>query len=122
MTMDTIIVVDDDETFTRLLKTVLELAGYSPVAVTQPDRIVSMVRQENPALVLMDIHVGDLDTMSVLHQLKGDHSLESIPVIMTSGMDLSRECLDAGAEAFVLKPFRPSELMTKIRELRQTMD
>ena len=120
--METIILIDDDETFTRLLKTVLELAGYRPLVVTHPDQIVGMVRQESPALVLMDIHVGDLDTMSVLRELKADESLDSIPVIMASGMDLRRECLDAGAEAFLLKPFRPSELMSRIRDLRQPMD
>ncbi len=117
--METIIVVDDDQTFTRLLKTVLELAGYNPVVVTQAERVVTVVRRENPALVLMDIHVGDLDTMGALRELKKDETLTAIPVVMTSGMDRGGECLDAGADEFLLKPFRPSELMATIQGLKQ---
>ncbi len=117
--MESVVVVDDDETFTRLLETMLTLEGYRPVAVTRPDRIVATLRREHPALVLMDIHVGDWDTVAVLRELRDDKDLRTVPVIMTSGMDRGRECLDAGADAFVLKPFRPSQLMAKIRELQR---
>ncbi len=115
--METIVVVDDDETFTRLMDTMLRLEGYRSVAVTHPDQIVATVGRESPALVLMDIHVGDVDTLGILRQLKGDEALMTAPVIMTSGMDRGRECMDAGAEAFFLKPFRPSRLMATVREL-----
>jgi DNA-binding response OmpR family regulator len=40
-----------------------------------------------------------------------------VPVVMTSGMDRSDECLDAGADAFILKPFRPSELLERVQGL-----
>ncbi len=117
--METIVVVDDDETFTQLLETMLRLEGYGSVAVTQPDQIVTTVRRKRPALVLMDIHIGDVDTVDVLRELKSDAALMTVPVIMTSGMDRGPECMDAGADAFFLKPFRPSELMATIRELHR---
>jgi DNA-binding response OmpR family regulator len=113
----TIVVVDDDKVFRELLTTVLELEGHKAVAVTDPENIVATVRREEPALVLMDVHIGNQDTLGVLRELRSVEALSDIPVIMTSGMDRRHECLDAGADAFFFKPFRPSEMITKIKEL-----
>lgn len=117
--MARIVVVDDDRVFRQLLTTILELEGHEPVAVSEPEAILTTVRRERPALVLMDIHIGNRDTLATLRDLKGDAELGGIPVLMTSGMDRGQECLDAGADDFVLKPFRPSEMLTKIKELTQ---
>ena len=112
--MNTVIVVDDDRTFTGLIKTVFELEGYQAVIVSNPDDVVATARQVKPTLVLMDIHAGRGDTLSILRELKTDEILKGVPVIMNSGMDRCSECLAAGADAFLLKPFRPSELLTKV--------
>ena len=115
--METIVVVDDDKTFGELLTTVLRLDGYRPVVLTAPEEIVPTVREEDPALVLMDVHIHNEDTLGALQELKDDEALQRIPVIMTSGTDHARQCVNAGADAFVLKPFLPSEMMAKIADL-----
>lgn len=117
--METIVVIDDDRVFRELLTTVLELEGYRAVVKTTPDDVIPTVREEKPALVLMDFHIRNQDTLDALQTLKQDESLSDIPVVMTSGMDHAQECYDGGADAFVLKPFRPSEMMDKINELIQ---
>jgi len=68
----------------------------------------------------MDVHVGRRDTFDILREIRSDDDLENVPVIMTSGMDHSADCLEAGAKAFIMKPFRPSELLSKVREVIQT--
>lgn len=115
--MFTILVVDDDKTFLRLLQTMLKMEGYDTVMRSAPEEVVTTVREEDPALVLMDIHIRDRDTLGALRELKHDEQLRDIPVIMTSGMDRRQECLDAGANAFILKPFRPSEMLDTIAEM-----
>ena len=115
--MNTVIVVDDDEVFSGLLKTVLEFEEYEVVVVPWPDDILPMVRQLGPALVLMDVHTGRGDTLGVLRELRADEALRDVVVVMTSGMDRSAECLAAGADDFILKPFSPSELLAKIADL-----
>jgi DNA-binding response OmpR family regulator len=120
--METIIVVDDDKVFRELLTTVLNMEGYRAVLRSAPEDVVPTVREEDPALVLMDVHIHSQDTLGTLHELKGDESLSAIPVVMTSGMDHARECISAGADAFVLKPFRPSEMLTTIRDLIRTRE
>ncbi len=117
--METIVVVDDDRVFRELLTTVLRLEGYRAVVKTRPDEVIPTVREEKPALVLMDFHIHNHDTLGALQALKQDEALSDIPVVMTSGMDHAQECRDAGADAFVLKPFRPSEMMDRINDLIQ---
>lgn len=115
--MSTIVVVDDDQTFCVLLKTVFELEGYQVVLVPCPDDVVSEVRRVKPALVLMDVHSGHGDTLGVLRELQADETLKMVPLVMTSGMDRSAECMAAGADVFILKPFRPSKLMAVVADL-----
>jgi CheY-like chemotaxis protein len=115
--VSTVLVVDDDKTFTGLLKTVFELEGHQAEILTSPDHVVATVCQIQPALVIMDIHIGQKDTLGVLEELTTNEITKQIPVLMTSGMDLTDKCLDAGAAAFVLKPFRPSELIEIVTNL-----
>jgi DNA-binding response OmpR family regulator len=115
--MNTIVVVDDDQVFSGLLRTVLELEGYQVVIVPWPSDVMPAVRRVMPVLVLMDVHTGRGDTLGVLRELRADETLNGVLVVMTSGMDRSAECLAAGADAFVLKPFSPSELLAKVADL-----
>ena len=120
--MNTVVVVDDDQVFCGLLKTVLELEGYKVMVVPWPDDVVPTVRQVMPVLMLMDVHTGRGDTLGVLRELRTDEALNNVLVVMTSGMDRSAECLAAGADDFILKPFSPSELLTKIADLIASSD
>jgi len=115
--VNTILVVEDDKIISRLLKTLFELEGYQAVVVPRPDDVMPTARQVKPALVLMDLHVSHGDTLSVLREMRADEALKTVPVVMTSGMDRSEECLAAGADAFLLKPFRPSEVLTTVADL-----
>jgi DNA-binding response OmpR family regulator len=113
----TIVVVDDDEVFSKLIKTVLELEGYQAVIVSRLADVVPAVRQVKPALLLMDVHVSHGDTLHILRELRADEAFKTMPVVMTSGMDLAEKCLSAGADFFLLKPFRPSEVLAMIANL-----
>lgn len=113
--MKTILVVDDDKTFTGLLKTVLELEGYQAIAVSSADAVLPAARESKPVLILMDVQAGD--TLSVLRELRADETFKSVAVIMVSGMDRAQECLACGADRFLLKPFRPSELLAVVSDL-----
>lgn len=115
--MGKIMVVDDDQIFCGLLKTVLEFEKYEVVVEPNPDNVMAMVRQVQPILVLMDVHSDRGDTLGVLRDLKADEATKAVPVVMASGMDRSDECLRAGASAFLLKPFRPDELITLVAEV-----
>ena len=115
--MKTVLVVDDDQLFGNLMRTVFELEGYQAVVVPDPKDVLGKIREVSPALAVMDVHVGSGDTLGVLRELRADASLNGLPVVMASGMDRSAECLAIGANTFLLKPFRPSELLKVVADL-----
>lgn len=117
--MDKILIVDDDQVFCGLLKTVLEFEGYEAIVEPDPEAVVSKAREAQPVLILMDVHSEKRDTLGIVRELKADEALRSIPVVMTSGMDRSPECEKVGADAFILKPFRPDELTTLVAAMAQ---
>ena len=117
METGTVLVLDDDKTFTGLLKTVFELEGFQAAVTADPVDLMPTVHQIKPVLLVMDVHAGREDTIGALRELKSNESMKSLPVIMTSGMERRDECLHAGADAFILKPFRPSELLDLVEEL-----
>ena len=120
--MNKIFVMDDDRLFTELLRTVFELDGYEAVIIANPDDLLPTVREAMPAVILLDVHLSTMDTFDLVREIRADETLQSIPVVMTSGMDLRVESLDAGANTFLAKPFRPPELLDLVASLVAPQD
>lgn len=120
--MAKIMVVDDDNVMRGLLSTLLGMEGDDVVLVWQKERIIPMARTEHPDLIMLDLHLGGEDVLPIIQELKADPELRSIPILAASGMDRQPECERAGAEGFILKPFRPGELLDRMRDLlKQTL-
>lgn len=113
--MNKILIVDDDKATATLLRTLFEIEGLQGVICQRADRVVSDVRTQKPDVVLMDAHLAEIDSLGILSELKADPELRHTPVIMVSGMDRRSEFLPAGAVEFILKPFRPADLMVVLR-------
>jgi len=108
--------VDDDRTLANLIKTLLELDGFLPSVVHVGSQVVAEIVAQQPDAVVMDVHLHDRHGLDVLRDIRGTYGLESLPVIMASGMDLEEQCLAAGASAFILKPFPPDQLVDLINK------
>lgn len=114
----TIMVVDDDRNIGRLLKTLFELEGYHVVVASTCAEVLPLLRRTLPDVALMDVHVQDQETIELVRQMRQDEKAAyHIPVVMTSAMDRRRECLDAGADLFIIKPFLPDELVRTVIDL-----
>lgn len=98
-----------------LLKTLLNLEGYEVVTLDITDDVIGKARSENPDVLMMDVHLAGKNGVDVLTQLRTHEDLMDIFVIMSSGMNVEYECRDAGANAFLLKPFMPDDLIAVIR-------
>lgn len=114
--MSKVLIVDDDRTMVSLLKILLEMDGYDVANVSIGGQLINKVRYENPDLILMDVFLADADGTEILKELRKTSDIAGIRVIMTSGMDLADQCMDAGANAFLLKPYTPEQLMKTIKE------
>ena len=120
MAKATVLLVDDDRSMLLLLQTLLEIEGFRALSLqndTEMDKILAEVRENKPDLLLVDVHLHHLSGLELVRRLRGDAVIGSMRVLMTSGMEMSSECYQVGADGFILKPFMPDELVAKIYSL-----
>lgn len=114
--MPKLMLIDDDLTMVRLLRTLLEMDGYEIVDTQEWQGIIDAIREEQPDLIVMDFFLPDVDGLNLVKRIRAAEDLDQIRVIMTSGMDVSGQCVEAGVDAFLLKPFTPDVLLSTIQE------
>jgi DNA-binding response OmpR family regulator len=108
-----ILLLEDDPTMLPLLSRVLVLEGFSTI-LTQEEReqdILQTIKVEKPDAIFMDVHLGDIDGIDLLKMIRKDQDISGSKILMTSGLELRHECMGAGANGFLMKPFVPSELV-----------
>jgi len=120
-----LLVVDDEEANVRLLQRILDRAGYTNVkATTDPREVQNYVRDFNPDLLLLDLHMPYIDGFGVLAQLAPMlNGAGDLSVLMLTGdatPEAKRNALSLGAKDFVAKPFDPGEVLLRIRNLLET--
>ena len=113
--MEKILIVDDDQTMAGLIKTLLEMDGYVVIQTKQEDSLVPIVRAEKPDVILLDVFLSETDGLDLLAEIRATKDLADTRIIMTSGMDLGKEASAAGADAFLMKPHTPEQLISVIR-------
>jgi two-component system, cell cycle response regulator DivK len=113
-----ILVVEDNERNLKLLRDVLEYAGYDVrVARTAEDGITSAV-SEPPDLVLMDLQLPGIDGMEALRQLRESSRTADIPVIAVTAQAMKQDrerALDAGFNGYVEKPISVRAFPDQVR-------
>ncbi len=110
--MTKVLLAEDDYTMVSLLTTLLGLEGYQVVTVLDKvGDILENIRIEMPDVILMDVHLGDLNGLDIVKALRQQDDLKHIMIIMASGMNMREACLDAGANEFLLKPYMPDDLL-----------
>jgi CheY-like chemotaxis protein len=114
--MPKILLADDDYTMVALLKTLLGMEGYQVVTLLdKTGDILDNIRKEKPDVLLMDIFLGDRNGLDVVRQIRETEGLKGLKIAMVSGIDKREECLAAGANAFLLKPYMPEKLFEILR-------
>lgn len=115
--MPKVMIVDDDRTMVSLLATLLELDGYSVVKASNESDFRNQLAAETPDLVIMDVFLKNSDGTEIVRELRAnpESALGRTPVIMTSGMEISSRCIEAGANSFLLKPYDPEDLLQVVR-------
>ena len=112
-----VMLIEDDRTMRAILKTLLELERFTVSSWSgQPsDDILTLIRNDPPDVLLLDVHLRNISGLDILRQIRNDNLLGSMRILMTSGMDLKDQCMEAGADGFLLKPYMPDELIQLIR-------
>lgn len=116
--MSKVILIEDDRTMLSLLTTLLQIEGFEVCSPKDdfPESILQALRQHMPDVALLDVNLRQSSGLELIQTIRKDPELEHQRVIMSSGLNLSVECLQAGANAFLLKPYMPEDLIRLIRE------
>ena len=115
-----ILIIEDEAAQVLLVRSRLEEAGYAVLSAMNGEEGLRKAREERPDLVLLDIVLPGMDGVQVCDQIKQDPATQQIPVIMltASGMrNLEERCKVFGADACLVKPYRPTELLQKISSI-----
>ena len=116
-----VLYVDDNESNAKLVRVLLEARGGIEVMVAgNAAEGLTLARNRPPDLVLVDLYLPDMRGDDLLRELKGDEATAGVPTVVVSAEDDSqvvREVLDAGASAYVTKPFEAAALLRLIGEL-----
>jgi len=110
-----ILVIEDDPYMLQLLKRTLETEGYDVYLATDGVYGMSVLRETRPDLVLLDIMMPGPDGYQVLDSIR--HYSE-VPVIMVTAkteVDSVKNALSMGADDYIRKPFRPQELVARVK-------
>ncbi len=113
--LQTIMVVDDEKRLVSLVQSYLEQAGYRVVCAFNGREALSVAEREQPELIILDLMMPEMDGNEFMEVYRRQHST---PIIMLTARVEEEEQvigLDLGADDYVTKPFRPRELMARVR-------
>jgi DNA-binding response OmpR family regulator len=114
---ETILVVEDEHAISSFVAAYLRKEGFEVLATASGREALGLVQSRQPALVILDLMLPDLDGMEVCRQIRESSDL---PILMLTARDDDLDKiagLDAGADDYVTKPFNPRELVARVHAI-----
>lgn len=118
MAHELILVVEDDEDIQELIVYNLRREGYTVVTADTGEAGLEKARARPPALVLLDLMLPKMDGLEVCRRLKADDKTKQVPIVMVTAKGEEPDVvsgLELGAADYIAKPFRPRELVARVR-------
>ena len=123
MDSQSILLIDDDQNVSHLIRLYLEKEGYQVIEASRGDEGLIAFKQHSPALVLLDIMLPGIDGLDVLREIR---KISKVPVIMLTAKDETFDKvlgLELGADDYITKPFKNKELVARVKAvLRRVYD
>jgi two-component system response regulator RegA len=108
----TILVVEDDDTFRRILVSALEARGYEAKGVADAETAIATAREDSPEMAVVDLRLGDRSGLDVVRQLKVIDASTSIVVLTGYGsIATALESIRLGAVHYLTKPTDPDRIL-----------
>src|ERR671936_1092952 len=114
-----ILLVDDDPALRMLLRTTFEVADVELVEAENAETARRAIEREHPSVIVLDVNMPGMTGTELCIELKSNPATRAIPIIVLTGSDGGTEAAakEAGADAFVRKPFSPLELLAVAERL-----
>ena len=116
--MAKILIAEDERDIRDLVAFTLRFAGHDVFAASNGEEAVELAPRVNPDLILMDVRMPRMTGYEACKILKADPDLKDIPVVFLSAKGQDNEIqqgLDSGAEDYLLKPFAPDQLTSRVK-------
>jgi len=112
-----ILVVDDDKSILRTFTRILQKAGYKVDVAETGNEAIEKAEKNKYDLTLVDVRLPDMDGTDLLIKLK-DAMRDTVKIVLTGfpSLEVGVKALDAGADAYLVKPVKPEELLMLIDE------
>ena len=120
MNAKTILYVEDNELNRKIVRDLLKRTAYRLIEAYDGEAGVAMALEQRPDLVLMDIQLPKISGMDAIRRLRAEPTTAATPIIAITSFALSgdeQKAKDAGATAYLAKPYSPFELLSLIRKL-----
>ena len=120
MSAKTILYIEDDEMNRKIVRQLLKPTAYRLIEAHDGEAGVAAALAERPDLILMDIQLPKISGIEATRQLRAQPATAATPVIAITSFALSgddQKAKDAGATAYLAKPYSPRDLLSLIRKL-----
>ena len=115
-----IMIIDDNEDIVTMIKLMLEMKGFSVIVKMNINGLEDLIRETMPNLIIMDMLLSSADGRNICKSFKNNKMLASIPLLMISAHpNAKEECLNAGADMFLAKPFDVKDFFTTVEKSLQ---
>jgi DNA-binding response OmpR family regulator len=118
--MAKILIAEDERDIRDLVAFTLRFAGHEVFAASNGEEAVDLAPKVNPDLIIMDVRMPRMTGYDACKVMKADPDLKDIPVVFLTARGQESEVkqgLDLGAEAYLLKPFAPDQLTSRVKEI-----
>lgn len=115
MNLPTVLVVDDELPIQRMLQRTMEGNGFKVLPAETGEEGLRRAATERPEVIILDLGLPDMDGKEVLRKLREWTTVPVIILSVRSGESDIIACLDAGADDYLVKPFRTGELLARVR-------
>lgn len=112
-----VLVVDDEQSIVRLLRTSLEADGYAVATATRGAAALEVLDNQRPDLIVLDVMMPEMDGLETLRRIRSKPYDAQVPVILLTARTADIDKLkgfENGADDYVTKPFNPDELLARI--------
>lgn len=120
MNPNTILYVEDNEFNRKIVRQLLAKTKYKLREAYDGESAVKTASEDPPGLILMDVQLPKMSGLDATRKLRADPRTATVPIIVITSYALSgdaQKAKDAGATAYLAKPYSPRDLLSKIREL-----
>jgi two-component system, cell cycle response regulator DivK len=120
MSAHTILYVEDNELNRKIVRDLLKRTTYRLIEAHDGEAGVATALEQRPDLILMDIQLPKMSGLDAMRKLRAEPATMATPIIALTSFALSgddRQALEAGATAYLAKPYSPFELLSLIRKV-----